>query len=62
MACQQPEQPWGRSVASHLLLKALFVFSVSSFGYSVTWLVSDEVAAHRLNLTDVVTSAFDRFE
>lgn len=60
--CERPEQHLGRSAVSHLRLDSFLSTTVPRFVKRVACLVSDEVAANRARLTDVVASAFDSLE
>lgn len=54
-----PKQHCRRSATGHLRLESLLAFSVSGFNGRVAGLVSDEMAAYLVGLTDVGSSASD---
>lgn len=62
VARERLQQHLGRSAASHLPLESLLASSVFSFFDRVSRLVSDEMAAHRATITDVVASVFKGLE
>lgn len=55
--CKRLEQHRGCLAPIHLRLESLLVLSVYRFIGRVTYFMSDEEAAHRARLMDVVTSA-----